>query len=61
MRFIFACGGTAGHVYPAVSVARALLELLPDSKILFIGAQGKMEAILVPKEGFAIETISISN
>ena len=38
MRFLFACGGTAGHVNPAVGVAGRIRELLPDSEILFIGA-----------------------
>lgn len=48
MRFLFACGGTAGHVNPAVGVAGRIRELLPDSEILFIGALGKMEMELVP-------------
>ena len=59
MRFLFACGGTAGHVNPAVGVAGRLLELLPDSEILFIGADDGMEGTLVPREGFRLETIKI--
>ena len=61
MKFLFACGGTAGHVNPAVGVAGRLKELLPDSKFLFIGAEGKMETELVPREGYEIRTIPISN
>ena len=61
MRFLFACGGTAGHVNPAVGVAGRLKELLPDSEFLFIGAEGKMETELVPREGYEIRTIKISN
>lgn len=61
MRFLFACGGTAGHINPAVGVAGRLRELLPDCEILFVGAEGKMETELVPREGYNIRTVSISN
>ena len=61
MKVLFACGGTAGHVNPAVGVAGRLKELLPDSEFLFIGAEGKMETELVPREGYEIRTIKISN
>lgn len=61
MRFLFTCGGTAGHINPAIAVASRLKELLPDSKFLFVGAEGKMETELVPREGYNIETIKITN
>lgn len=61
MRFLFACGGTAGHVNPAIGVAGRLRELLPDCEILFIGAEGKMETELVPREGYEIRTVPISS
>ena len=61
MTFLFACGGTAGHVNPAVGVADLLREIMPDCGILFIGAEGKMETELVPREGYEIRTIPISN
>ena len=61
MRFLFACGGTAGHVNPAVGVAGRIRELLPDSEILFIGALGKMEMELVPREGYEIRGVPVSN
>ena len=61
MNYLFACGGTAGHINPAVGVAGRIRELLPDSKILFIGAEGKMEAELVPREGYEIRLIPVSN
>ena len=41
MRFLFTCGGTAGHINPAIGVAGRLKELLPDAEFLFIGAQGR--------------------
>ena len=61
MKFVFTCGGTAGHINPAISVAGRIRELLPDSDILFIGAEGRMETELVPREGYDIETIRISS
>lgn len=61
MNFLFACGGTAGHVNPAIGVAGRIKELLPDSEILFVGAEGKMETELVPMEGYEIRTIPMSN
>ena len=61
MKFIFTCGGTAGHINPALALAGRLRELLPDCRILFIGAEGKMEMELVPREGFEILPIKITN
>ena len=61
MKFLFTCGGTAGHVNPAVAVAGRLKKLLPDAEILFIGAAGMMETELVPREGYPIRTVEISN
>ncbi len=61
MKFLFTCGGTAGHVNPAVAVAGRLKKLLPDAEILFIGASGMMETELVPREGYPIRTVEISN
>ena len=61
MKFIFTCGGTAGHIYPAVAVAGKLKELMPDTEILFIGANNKMEMQLVPREGYEIKGISVGN
>ena len=61
MKFLFTCGGTAGHINPALSVAGRIRELLPDSDILFVGAEGHMETELVPREGYEIETIRVSS
>ena len=61
MKFILTCGGTAGHINPAIAVAGRLKELMPDSKFLFIGAEGKMETELVPREGYEIKTLKITN
>ena len=52
MNVIFTCGGTAGHINPAIAVANLLKERHPDAKFLFIGAEGHMEEKLVPQAGF---------
>lgn len=61
MRVIFTCGGTGGHINPALAVARILREKKPDCQILFVGADDGMETDLVLREGFPIETLCISN
>ncbi len=61
MKFILTCGGTAGHINPALAVAGRLRELLPDSSFLFIGAEGKMEMELVPREGYDIVGLKMTN
>jgi len=61
MNVIFTCGGTGGHINPAVAVARLLRERRPDAQILFIGAEDGMEKTLVPREGFRLELLKVSN
>ncbi|MBE6984263.1 MAG: UDP-N-acetylglucosamine--N-acetylmuramyl-(pentapeptide) pyrophosphoryl-undecaprenol N-acetylglucosamine transferase [Ruminococcaceae bacterium] len=61
MRVIFTCGGTGGHINPAIAVAKILRERKPNSEILFVGADDGMEMDLVPREGFRLETVTISN
>ncbi len=57
MNVIFTCGGTAGHINPAIAVANILKERHPDANILFIGAKGHMEETLVPKAGYALKCL----
>lgn len=59
MRVLFTCGGTAGHINPALGVAGRIRELIPESEILFVGAEGHMETELVPREGYPLETVRI--
>jgi len=59
-RIIIAGGGTGGHIFPAVSIANALMKLDPSLVILFVGAKGKMEMERVPREGFRIIGIDIA-
>lgn len=61
MKYILTCGGTAGHINPALAIAGRLRELMPDCGILFIGAEGKMEMELVPREGYKIEALRITS
>ena len=57
MNVIFTCGGTGGHINPAIAVANMWKERYPDSRILFVGAVGGMEEQLVPKAGFQLKTL----
>lgn len=57
MNVIFTCGGTGGHINPAIAVANIWKERYPDSNILFIGGEDNMEEELVPKAGYAIKTL----
>ena len=61
MNILFTCGGTAGHVNPAVALARLFQERQPGCRVLFVGADGGMENKLVPKEGFEIRSVTITN
>ena len=61
MNVIFTCGGTGGHISPAIAVANLIREKRPDTNILFVGAEDGMEADLVPRAGYDLETVQISN
>ena len=54
LRIIISGGGTGGHIFPAVSIANALRELNPETKILFVGADGRLEMQRVPAAGYEI-------
>lgn len=60
MKFLFAAGGTGGHINPALAVAGEIRERYPEAQILFVGTKEKMEAKLVPAAGFDFATIDIS-
>ena len=61
MRVLFTCGGTGGHINPAIAVAKLCRERIADCEILFVGAEDGMEKDLVPREGFALQMLKISN
>lgn len=54
IRAIISGGGTGGHIFPALSIANKLKELNPDTEILFVGAEGRMEMERVPAAGYEI-------
>ncbi len=60
MKVLFAGGGTAGHINPALAIAGYLREREPDTEILYIGAKGGMEERLVPVAGYPFQSITIS-
>ena len=59
IRVIISGGGTGGHIFPAVSIANKLKELNPETEILFVGAEGKMEMEKVPAAGYRIVGLPI--
>ena len=60
MNLIFTCGGTAGHINPAIAVANMMKERYPEANVLFIGAEGKMEEKLVPQAGYELKSLPAS-
>ena len=60
MNLIFTCGGTAGHINPAIAVANMMKQRHPEANILFIGAVGKMEEKLVPQAGYELKSLPAS-
>jgi UDP-N-acetylglucosamine--N-acetylmuramyl-(pentapeptide) pyrophosphoryl-undecaprenol N-acetylglucosamine transferase len=57
MRAIIAGGGTGGHLFPGIAVAREIQRREPDARILFVGAERGIEVRLVPQEGFELRTL----
>ena len=60
MHILFAGGGTAGHINPALAVAGYIKEKHPDAKISYIGTAKKLEAKLVPEKGYDFYSIEVS-
>lgn len=58
-KFLFAGGGTGGHLFPAVAVAEKIKAILPEADILFVGAKTRIEGRFVPKLGFKFKPIWI--
>ena len=57
LRVVIAGGGTGGHLYPGIAVARELLARQPDAQISFAGTAKGIEARVVPREGFVLDLI----
>ena len=60
-RVIFTCGGTAGHVNPAIALAQLMHQRDPETKFLFVGAERGLEKDLIPKAGYDFRTVHISS
>ena len=60
LRIIVSGGGTGGHIFPAISIANAIKAKCPGAKILFVGAEGRMEMTRVPQAGYEIKGLPIS-
>jgi UDP-N-acetylglucosamine--N-acetylmuramyl-(pentapeptide) pyrophosphoryl-undecaprenol N-acetylglucosamine transferase len=59
MNVIIAGGGTGGHLFPGIAVAREIQRRKPGSKVLFVGAEQGIETRIVPKEGFELRTLPV--
>ena len=60
LRVIISGGGTGGHIFPAISIAGKLKEANPETEILFVGAEGRMEMEKVPAAGYEIVGLPIA-
>lgn len=58
-RIVIAAGGTGGHVYPGIAVARCFVARCPDTEVLFVGHTGGLEERLLPREGFRLHTVTV--
>ena len=59
-RIIISGGGTGGHIFPALSIAGAIREIVPETEILFVGAEGRMEMERVPQAGYEIKGLPVA-
>ncbi len=59
LRVVISGGGTGGHVFPAIAIAAAIRHKIPEARILFVGALGRMEMERVPQAGFHIIGLDI--
>ena len=60
MRVLMSCGGTGGHINPALAIADIIKSKYPDAEFLFAGTPNGMEAKLVPQAGYKLETIKVA-
>jgi UDP-N-acetylglucosamine--N-acetylmuramyl-(pentapeptide) pyrophosphoryl-undecaprenol N-acetylglucosamine transferase len=59
VKLIIAGGGTGGHIYPGITVAKTVLERIPEAEIVFVGTRRGLEADVVPREGFELLFIDV--
>ncbi|OCL28122.1 undecaprenyldiphospho-muramoylpentapeptide beta-N-acetylglucosaminyltransferase [Orenia metallireducens] len=59
MKVLISGGGTGGHIYPGLAIARGLEEEFDDLEIIFVGTERGLEADIIPKAGYDLKTISV--
>ena len=59
-RIVISGGGTGGHIYPAIGIAKELIELSQETDVVFIGGADRLESTLVPQHGFRFLPISVA-
>src|SRR6186713_1102706 len=57
MKILFAAGGTGGHIFPAIAVAKEIMKRHPHSEMLFVGTARGLETRIVPENGFQLSLI----
>ena len=58
--YVIAAGGTGGHVFPGIALAREIRARRPDAEVLFVGSRHGLESKLVPDAGFPLEIVRAS-
>ena len=59
MRYLFAGGGTGGHIFPAIAIADSIRKIDGDAKILFLGSKGRLEEKIVPANNYEMKIIEL--
>ncbi len=60
MKILIACGGTGGHINPALAIAGIISQHVPDAEFLFVGTPDGMESTLIPAAGYAMEHVKVA-
>jgi len=60
MRIVISGGGTGGHIYPAIAIAREILKMEQEAEMLFIGGKGQRESRIIPEFGFNFVPIQVA-
>lgn len=60
MKYLFAGGGTGGHIFPAIAIAEEIRKIDKNAEILFVGAKGRLEEKIVPLNNYKLETIDLT-
>jgi len=60
-RFVLSGGGSGGHLYPAITIAKEILKLEPEAKILYIGGKGRRESRIVPRYGLDFVPVNVES